>query len=81
MDLVLTPSERGRGLGTAVVEALSRFVELQLGWVRFTVDPDLSNPRGVNFWRVVGFVPVRLVDDESEREPYWLMERSPRRSA
>lgn len=77
MDLVLSPSERGRGLGTAVVEALVRFVERHLGWERLTVDPDLSNPRGVHFWRTVGFTPVRVVTDDAEREPYVLMERSP----
>lgn len=79
MDLVLTPSERGRGLGARVVEAAARFAERELGWVRFTVDPDLSNPRGINFWRMVGFVPVRLVTDDGEREPYWLMQWTPRR--
>jgi aminoglycoside 6'-N-acetyltransferase len=77
MDLVLSPSERGRGLGTAVVEALVGFVEHDLGWERLTVDPDVSNPRGINFWRTVGFAPVRLVTDDGEREPYLLMERSP----
>ena len=76
MDLVLSPSDRGRGLGTTVVEALAGYVERQLGWVRFTVDPDLSNPRGIDFWRMVGFAPVRLVTDDVEREPYLLMERS-----
>ena len=79
MDLVLSPSERGRGLGAAVVEALVQFDERHLGWERLTVDPDLSNPRGVHFWRKVGFVPVRLVTDDGEREPYWLMQRSPSR--
>ena len=77
MDLVLSPSERGRGLGTAVVETLVRFVARHLGWERLTVDPDLSNPRGVHFWRTLGFAPVRLVTDDGQREPYWLMERSP----
>ncbi|MCB0922501.1 MAG: GNAT family N-acetyltransferase [Actinobacteria bacterium] len=77
MDLVLSPSERGRGLGTAVVETLVRFVARHLGWERLTVDPDLSNPRGIHFWRTLGFAPVRLVTDDGQREPYWLMERSP----
>lgn len=74
MDLALLPVERDRGVGTAVVQAVVEFVRRQLGWQRFTVDPDVSNIRGVAFWRKVGFTPVRLVDDEPEREPYWLME-------
>jgi RimJ/RimL family protein N-acetyltransferase len=74
MDLALLPIERGRGVGTAVVQAIVEFVKRELGWQRFTVDPDVSNTRGVAFWRKAGFTPVRLVDDEPEREPYWLME-------
>lgn len=74
MDLALLPSARGRGVGTAVVRAVVRFVQTRLGWERFTVDPDGSNTRGVDFWRKVGFQPVRLVDGEPGREPYWLME-------
>lgn len=74
MDLVLTPSVRGRGIGTAVVNALVEYVRTELQWRRFTVDPDVSNPRGVNFWTNVGFEPVRIVEDEHGREPYWLME-------
>jgi len=31
-------------------------------------------PRGVNFWTKVGFVPVRVVEEETERRPFWLME-------
>jgi len=73
MDLALLASERGRGIGTAVVQAMVRFVRTELAWQRFTVDPDVSNARGVSFWRKVGFIPVRLIDD-SERQPYWLME-------
>ena len=50
MDLALVPAARGRGVGTAVVRALAGFVQHQLGWNRFTVDPDVSNPRGAHFW-------------------------------
>ncbi len=74
MDLALLPAERGRGVGTAVVQAVAEFVKRRLGWQRLTVDPDVSNTQGVAFWRKAGFAPVRLVDDEPGREPYWLME-------
>lgn len=74
MDLSLLPEARGRRLGTAVVRTLAEFVQSELGWDRFTVDPDVSNVRGVNFWKQVGFVPVRVVEDEPGREPYLLLE-------
>jgi RimJ/RimL family protein N-acetyltransferase len=74
MDLVLLPCARGRGVGTAVVHAMVRFVKTELRWRRFSVDPDVSNPRAVNFWNKAGFMPIRVVDDELDREPYWLME-------
>lgn len=56
------------------MRTLAEFVQSELGWDRFTVDPDLSNIRGVNFWKKVGFVPVRTVEDEPGREPYLLLE-------
>ena len=76
MDMVLMPDERGRGTGTAAVLAVATLVRDRLGWTRLTVDPDVSNARGVNFWTRVGFTPVRAVDDERGREPYVLMEWS-----
>jgi RimJ/RimL family protein N-acetyltransferase len=76
MDLALLPSERGRGVGTAVVHAVVEFVRTRLGWRRFTVDPDVDNTRGVNFWTKVGFVPVRVVEEEGSA-PCWLMEWPP----
>jgi aminoglycoside 6'-N-acetyltransferase len=74
MDLVLLPTARGRGVGTAVVHAMVRFVKAELRWRRFIVDPDVSNPRGVNFWNKAGFIPVRVVHDDLDHDPYWLME-------
>jgi RimJ/RimL family protein N-acetyltransferase len=53
---------------------LASFAQHQLGWTRFTVDPDASNARGAKFWRKAGFVPVELVAADPDREPYRLME-------
>lgn len=77
MDMVLLPGNRGQGVGTAAVQLLATFVRDELGWRRFTVDPDVSNARGVSFWRSVGFVPVELVDADPDREPFWRMEWHP----
>ncbi len=74
MDLVLLPAARGRGVGSAVVHAMVHFVRGRLGWRRFTVDPDVANERGVNFWRKAGFAPLQIVQGDGDREPYWLME-------
>jgi RimJ/RimL family protein N-acetyltransferase len=74
MDLVLGRVFRGRGIGTAVVMAVVGYVRSYLGWQRFPVDPDADNIRGVAFWTKVGFTPVRLIDGEDGREPYWIME-------
>ncbi len=74
MDLVLSPALRGRGVGTAATIAVLGFVRNQLGWRRFTVDPDADNTRGVEFWTKVGFKPVRLIEGDLGRRPYWLME-------
>jgi RimJ/RimL family protein N-acetyltransferase len=74
MDMVLLPERRGQAVGTRVVRLMVAFVQEQLSWGRFTVDPDVSNERGVIFWQRSGFVPVRVVDDDVDRQPYWLME-------
>ena len=74
MDLVLLPAFRGRGVGTAATIAVVEYVQSQLGWRRFTVDPDAENIRGVRFWTRVGFRPVRLIEGDGRRKPYWLME-------
>lgn len=74
MDLVLLPAARGRGVGRAVVQAMVDVVRGRLRWRRFTVDPEVSNERGVNFWRRVGFLPLQIVEGDGDREPYWLME-------
>ena len=73
IDLVLAPAARGQGLGRIVVGALVAYLRGCLGWNRITVDPDVANPRGVAFWKAAGFAPQRLVEDEPQRGPYWLM--------
>lgn len=73
MDMALLADFRSKGTGAAVVRLIVTHVRDQLGWSRFTVDPDVSNVRGIEFWRKAGFVPVRIVDGGG-RAPYWLMQ-------
>jgi len=73
MDLVLTPTARGRGVGSRVVLAMVDYLRRRRGWTRITVDPDVTNPRGVNFWTKVGFQPEQTVDCDPDRTPYVLM--------
>jgi RimJ/RimL family protein N-acetyltransferase len=74
IDLVLMKEFRGRGIGRAAVHALVRYLQQERGWNRITVDPDLWNGRALAFWAAIGFRPVQLVEDEQDRDPYWLME-------
>lgn len=74
MDLSLLPDVRGRGVGSAVVHAIVGFVRSELHWQRLTVDPDVSNDRGVDFWKKVGFVSAGVVEYHQGREPYLLLE-------
>jgi aminoglycoside 6'-N-acetyltransferase len=78
MDLVLLPHARGRGIGSVVVRVLADMVRVERRWRRFTVDPDVSNTRGVNFWAKAGFVAERVVYDDAGRPPYWIMARPTR---
>lgn len=73
MDLVLLPHARGRGIGSVVVRVLADLVRVERRWRRFTVDPDVSNNSGVNFWAKAGFVAERVVYDDAGRPPYWIM--------
>lgn len=74
MDLILLPRARGRGIGRAVVKNLVQRARSVHGWTWITVDPDVENREGIAFWAAMGFVPVRVVEDEPDREPYLLME-------
>ena len=73
IDFVLMPAARGAGIGSLVVRALVHHLTTDQNWQRITVDPDVANQRGVNFWTTVGFVPERIVDGDPSREPYHLM--------
>lgn len=75
IDLILSPSARGQGIGRRVVDAVM-FRARERNIARLTVDPDAQNERGVRFWRAVGFEPHSIITDDVGREPYVLMPRS-----
>ncbi len=73
MDLILLPAARGHGIGRVVVADLAHRARAGRGWSRITVDPDLDNEEGIQFWQAVGFVPERTVNDNTGRSPYLVM--------
>lgn len=75
MDLILLPTARGRGVGSASVHTLVERARTVHQWAYLTVDPDLTNPDGIRFWHAVGFAPVHRCPGTPERAPYLLMRR------
>lgn len=75
MDLVLLPTSRSLGLGARVVRLVAAHVTQELGWRRFTVDPDVSNTSATRFWRRVGFRPIATIEQPGQ-SPYRLMQWS-----
>jgi len=73
IDFALVPAARGVGIGTMVVQALVQYLLTEHHWPRVTVDPDIANVRGVNFWKAAGFRTEQLIDHDPERVPYQLM--------
>ncbi|WP_152360674.1 GNAT family N-acetyltransferase [Microlunatus speluncae] len=73
MDLIILPSARGHGVGREIVRRLIRRAISEHGWRRITVDPDVDNRAGIEFWRSVGFAEVARHDGRDERPAYVLM--------
>lgn len=73
MDLILLPSERGKGLGRQVVEAMLTRVRAS-GRTHFVVDPSPGNQAAVAFWHAVGFcgrgiLAYPLHEPDKQRRP------------
>ncbi len=59
IDLFLIPAARGRGLGPDAARALVRYLLVERGWRRVTVDPGVANVRAIRAWEKAGFVYQR----------------------
>ncbi len=58
--LVLDPGQRNQGLGTKLMDALTRWLlQRDAAWLRLTVSE--HNPAGQRFWKREGFQPVKQV--------------------
>ena len=76
-----SPSDRGRGLGTAVMEAaLGRIFELHRARV-VMIDPLVTNHRAIAFYARVGFVPDGEREFDGDRCLVMRLERPSARSA
>ncbi len=59
-DLVVSESHRGRGLGTALIQALLQHA-LQRGITTFEIGVSLNNPRAAALYRRLGFADSHTV--------------------
>jgi aminoglycoside 6'-N-acetyltransferase len=68
IDLFLTTTMHGRGLGRDAVRTLARYLFGERGHRRITIDPAASNERAIRAYRGVGFQVVGVMRDY-ERGP------------
>jgi aminoglycoside 6'-N-acetyltransferase len=61
IDLFLTSSAHGRGLGSDTVRALARWLFEVRGHHRITIDPAAANERALRAYERVGFTRVGLM--------------------
>jgi aminoglycoside 6'-N-acetyltransferase len=79
IDLFLTESRHGQGLGRDSIRTLARYLFAERGHHRLTMDPVVENERAVRCYTAVGFRPVGVmrqyerVADGIYRDA-WLME-------
>ena len=61
IDLFLTPSLHGRGLGRDAVRTLARWLIDERGHHRLTIDPALANEPAIRAYEAVGFKRVGVL--------------------
>jgi aminoglycoside 6'-N-acetyltransferase len=68
VDIFLTTSHHGRGLGTEAVRLLARYLFEERGHHRLTIDPAADNAAAIRAYEKVGFRPVGIMR-QYERGP------------
>ncbi len=68
MDIALGDADQGLGLGSDAVRTLCRYLLLQVGHHRLTIDPAAGNERAIRCYQRVGFRRVGLMR-QYERGP------------
>lgn len=61
IDIFLTASAHGRGLGSEAVRTLARYLFDERGHHRLTIDPAAGNERAIRSYARVGFRPVGVM--------------------
>ncbi|MFI1584381.1 aminoglycoside 6'-N-acetyltransferase [Embleya sp. NPDC020630] len=61
IDLFLTASRHGRGLGSDTVRTLARWLLDERGHHRLTIDPAAANASAIGCYTKVGFKPVGIM--------------------
>ncbi|MEV0371879.1 aminoglycoside 6'-N-acetyltransferase [Streptomyces sp. NPDC050636] len=61
IDIFLTTSRHGHGLGTDAVRTLARWLIHERGHHRLTIDPAVANAAAISSYRKVGFKPVGIM--------------------
>lgn len=68
MDIFLAPEYQGRGLGTDAIRTLARYLLVDRGHHRLTIDPAADNARAIASYRKLGFRAVGIMR-QYERGP------------
>ncbi|AJT67207.1 hypothetical protein T261_5587 [Streptomyces lydicus] len=61
IDIFLTTSHHGKGLGTDAVRTLAHWLIHERGHHRLTIDPAAANTAAIASYRKVGFKPVGIM--------------------
>jgi aminoglycoside 6'-N-acetyltransferase len=61
VDIFLTSSRHGQGLGSDAIRALARYLFVELGHHRVTIDPAVDNTSAIRAYERVGFRTVGVM--------------------
>jgi aminoglycoside 6'-N-acetyltransferase len=61
LDIFLSPSHQGRGLGPEALLTAIRWLAAERGCSRFTIDPAVVNERAIAAYASIGFRPVGVM--------------------